>query len=259
MRRLERRRIIYTVAGHCHDLAVRLERGDDAQFLFGHDPREYGDGFQPFCELCIVQRFKIAARQHVARGYSSLAGDGARSRSMIPGDHDDPNAGRLAVRDCGRDRQPQGVGKSDQSNQRKRKPFRCFRPILFRGLGTRHAEHANAARRHRIDCRHHGGPFCESQAAQFGNRLRCALGCNGNQCVGRGTLPNIRHSQQFWSQPVTIDQFCGIVRRSLQSRVDCNFHRIGGINRTRADAGCGQGGERFGQLGRPRQHCRFTR
>ena len=44
MRRLERGRIVDTVPGHRHDLAVRLERVDDTELLLRHDPREHGRG-----------------------------------------------------------------------------------------------------------------------------------------------------------------------------------------------------------------------
>ena len=47
VRRLERGRIVDAVAGHRHDLAVRLERVDDAELLLRHDPREHGRRAHP--------------------------------------------------------------------------------------------------------------------------------------------------------------------------------------------------------------------
>ncbi len=38
--RFQRRRVVHAVAGHGHDLAVGLERVDQAQLLLGHHPGE---------------------------------------------------------------------------------------------------------------------------------------------------------------------------------------------------------------------------
>ena len=47
MRGLERRRVVDAVAGHRDDLAVGLERVDDAQLLLGHDAGEDGSSGGP--------------------------------------------------------------------------------------------------------------------------------------------------------------------------------------------------------------------
>ena len=39
--RLERGRVVDAVAGHGHDVALALERRDDAQLVLGIDAREY--------------------------------------------------------------------------------------------------------------------------------------------------------------------------------------------------------------------------
>ena len=46
---LERRRVVDAVTGHGDDLAVRLERLDDAQLLLGHDAGEDRGAFAGAC------------------------------------------------------------------------------------------------------------------------------------------------------------------------------------------------------------------
>ena len=97
VRRLERRRVVDAVAGHRDDLAVRLERVDDAQLLLGHDPREHRRG-------CARARpapssLSVSSSSPVTTSSASspaCARDRPGGRRVVAGDHHHPDAGRPA-------------------------------------------------------------------------------------------------------------------------------------------------------------------
>ena len=122
VRRLQRGGIVDAVAGHGDDLAVGLQRLDDAQLLLGHDAREDGDG----AARAAPARRRSSASSSCARDNVSCrrARPGARwpgGRRIVAGDHHHPDAGGAAfgAPPSGTTR-PQRIGKADEAEELER-------------------------------------------------------------------------------------------------------------------------------------------
>ena len=102
MRRLERRRVVDAVAGHGDDFAVGLQRIDDAQLLFGHDPREHGCAFARAAPVRRSLSASSSLSGHEIVGVEAgLPGDRPGGRRIVAGDHHHPDAGGAALGDGG--------------------------------------------------------------------------------------------------------------------------------------------------------------
>ena len=155
MCRFERGRVVNPVAGHRNDFTIDLERLDDAELLFGHDPREHGDGFQAFGKLCVVELGEVVPGQHVAIGDTRLQRDGTGSGGIITGNHHNANARRPAFGDCCRNAWAERVGKTYEANKRKVEIAWGLWPCVIRSFCARDTQNADTPRCHRIDSGHH--------------------------------------------------------------------------------------------------------
>lgn len=87
-------RVVHPVAGHRHGEPARLQRGDEAQFVFGRGAGENVGLDHRFGEGGVVHGLEIVAGENTARvPEPDLGGDGAGGGGVITGDHLDPDAG----------------------------------------------------------------------------------------------------------------------------------------------------------------------
>ena len=93
LRALERRRVVHAVAGHGHDLALRLQRFDDLQFLLRPHAREDVDLGKRLGQRGTLVVVKILARQHAHAGNADQVRHRQRGGRVIAGDHHHKNAG----------------------------------------------------------------------------------------------------------------------------------------------------------------------
>ena len=99
--RLQRRCIVHAVAGHGHNVAVGLQRIDNAQLVRGRHPGIYRGGAHRPGKSRIVQRIHRHARQRrrARRHDAQVGGDAGRRARVVAGDHDDPNTGAARLGD----------------------------------------------------------------------------------------------------------------------------------------------------------------
>ena len=100
IRRLQRRRVVDSIAGHGDDRAIGLERPDDPQLMLGAGAREHRYPLDGHCQLGIGQAIELGADHPLEMvGQIELAANGKRGCGVIAGDHLDRDARRAALRD----------------------------------------------------------------------------------------------------------------------------------------------------------------
>jgi hypothetical protein len=94
----ERRRIVHPVTGHGHELALPLERRDDADLLGRIDARENPHAAQPVVQLIIAHTRQRRAGDDLCCvfGDAKPPGNGERRVRMVSGDHHRHDSRRLA-------------------------------------------------------------------------------------------------------------------------------------------------------------------
>ena len=97
---LERGRIVDPVAGHGCDLAVGLQRSDDADLVLRRHPGTNPDRLDPPGELVVVHGIDIGAGHDLAFD-SQLTCDRPRGGGMVASDHAHADAGVVALLDGG--------------------------------------------------------------------------------------------------------------------------------------------------------------
>ena len=111
LRLLERRRVVHPVAGHADDLAVALERLDEAELVLRVDPGEPREARRGPGEVLPAPH---RSRQP-QRGRDRPGG-----RERVPGDHDHPDPHRLELADERAGVLPDRVGHRDHPHEPQR-------------------------------------------------------------------------------------------------------------------------------------------
>ena len=118
----EGRSVVDPVPGHGHHFSQRFERIDDPELLFGNGPGENGHGFQVPGQLGLVQLFQVLAHENPAGVVQpDLGGDVCGRAGIVSGDHDDADAGIIALPDSGWDGRTYGVVQAQETPGRKKR------------------------------------------------------------------------------------------------------------------------------------------
>ena len=148
---LEGRRIVHAVAGHRHDLLVRLDRLDETELVLRAGAREDVDVADPllqcrgihFLDLCPGDcGSSVADAEHL--------GDRGRGDLVVPGDHRDADAAGMAFRHGFYRLRPRRIEQPDEAEQNQ--VLREIRRAEVAGIDSRILEprkgqHALALRR----------------------------------------------------------------------------------------------------------------
>ena len=94
----ERRCVIHAVARHRNDVALALQRVDEAHLVLGRDARDDPDAVDLLRELCVVQRRELCAGNRTSLD-SEVVADRRGRRRVVAGDHADTDPGLLAAGD----------------------------------------------------------------------------------------------------------------------------------------------------------------
>jgi hypothetical protein len=65
VRLLKRRRVVYAITGHRHDVASRLQRSNDGDFVLGRNAGEDRGVSHPFSNLVRREAIQVGNREHV--------------------------------------------------------------------------------------------------------------------------------------------------------------------------------------------------
>ncbi|MNS08425.1 hypothetical protein D3C72_398860 [compost metagenome] len=140
--RLERGRVVDSVAGHGHDLPVGLEGVDQGQLLFGTDAREDPDLRQPRAKRLRRQGVDIGPGQNAPRKIDArLAGDRPRRRRIVARDHRHRDARPLRDAQRGGNIGSKRVLEGDQPEEAKAGALRLA-VKRTRSAPARHRQHA---------------------------------------------------------------------------------------------------------------------
>ncbi len=98
----ERRRVIYAVAGHGHDIALALPSLHDADLVLRRNARIDGDLFEHLVQLVVAHSVQLHARDgDVAVAHDAdLTRDSRGGHLVVARDHDRLDAGADSVRHC---------------------------------------------------------------------------------------------------------------------------------------------------------------
>jgi hypothetical protein len=99
---LERRGVVDAVTGHRHDLVHRLQRLCDEHLVLGDDAREDDLAPDDVLQVLLAHRIEHRPGDHARVGAgddADLARDGLGGQTVVAGDHDDANPGRVAFGD----------------------------------------------------------------------------------------------------------------------------------------------------------------
>ena len=100
---LECRRIVHTIARHCHNCALLLQRTHDLQLVFRSDPCEHGCVSDDLLPTAVVQSSKLfrVNNPHCGATHADVKAELVRNfrcgGQLIAGDHDHAYAGRTAA------------------------------------------------------------------------------------------------------------------------------------------------------------------
>ena len=97
---LERGRVVDAVAGHGDDMALALQRADDAQLVFGIDAGEHAHVLDDGIELGVVHGAQLGAGDDPRAGLEDVqfARDRLGRRGVVAGDHDGADVRAAAQR-----------------------------------------------------------------------------------------------------------------------------------------------------------------
>ena len=112
---LQSRSVVHAVAGHRDDVALSLQRLDEAHLVLGRDARDHADLVDGGVELVVGHRLELRAGDRLA-GDAELAGDRRRRDGVVAGDHAHLHAGPVRGRNrClrGRARRVDDPGKGE--------------------------------------------------------------------------------------------------------------------------------------------------
>ena len=115
----QRGSVVDAVAGHGHDLPVRLQGPDEAVLLLGPDPGEDVVLPREAPKSGVIRRVEVLpdCDAGVLVREAEALGDGVRGHGMVTGDHDDANAGGAAFRQCLGDTGTKRVTRGDQAEE----------------------------------------------------------------------------------------------------------------------------------------------
>ena len=119
--RLQRRCVVHPVARHRNDLAIGFQSIHQPQLLLRDHPGKDVDRSHPPLELGVVDLVQIGAGDDFIDGREPrLTGDALRRGRMIAGNHDHPDACRVALLHGSGNSRAYWIGQADEAQERKR-------------------------------------------------------------------------------------------------------------------------------------------